>query len=202
MNACCIPRWKRVLAVNRRPSGMSHPKLKEIIHTDWFDFTPIQERLAGYDACFFCLGVSSVGKSEAEYTRLTYDLTLHAAELLAGLNPGMVFCYVSGEGTDSSERGRSMWARVKGKTENQLLSLPFKSAYMYRPGYIHPTKGLKNTHRYYYALTWLYPALRVLLPGHVVTLKELGQAMIRSAVHGADSSILNSREIAALAKRR
>ncbi|NJJ41218.1 NAD-dependent epimerase/dehydratase family protein [Paenibacillus apii] len=203
LHECLLhPDVEEVLAVNRRPCGISHPKLKEIIHADWFNLAPIRDRLTGYDACFFCLGVSSVGKNEAEYARLTYDLTLHAAELLAGLNPQMVFCYVSGEGTDSTEQCRSMWARVKGRTENRLLRLPFKSAYMYRPGYIHPTNGLRNTHRYYYALTWLYPALRVLFPGHVITLKELGQAMIRSAVHGADSSILHSRDIAALTKRR
>lgn len=133
------PDVERVLVINRKPCGLSHPKLTEIVHQDFFDLSPIESRLADYNACFFCLGVSSIGMSEEQYNRLSYDLTLSIADLLCSRNPDMVFCYVSGSGTDSTERGKSMWARVKGRTENHLLQLPFKRAYMFRPGYIHPT---------------------------------------------------------------
>src|SRR4030088_892232 len=142
-----------VLAVGRSLSGQTHAKLREIVHNDFLDFSGIESELAGFDACFFCLGVSSVGMSEERYRHLTYDITLAAAKTLAKLNPQMVFVYVTGRGTDSSERGRSMWARVKGKTENDLLKLPFKAAYMFRPAYIHPVHGV----------TPKLPAYRVLL---------------------------------------
>src|SRR4029077_19459684 len=131
-----------------------------------------------YNACFFCLGVSSVGMKEPEYFRLTYDLTIHAAEILSRLIPDMTFCYVSGASTDSTEKGRSMWARVKGKTENALLRLPFWRVYNFRPGYLHPTPGMKNTNKYYKYITWLYPIVRKLFPNYVGTLRELGLAMI------------------------
>ncbi len=124
---------EEVLVIGRKPCGVSHPKLKEIIHDNFFDITPIENRLTGYDACFFCLGVTSIGKSEEEYYKLTYTLTMHVAEIFSKLNPGKTFCYVSGAGTDSSEKGRTMWARVKGKTENDLMKLPFKRAYNFRP---------------------------------------------------------------------
>ncbi len=194
------PDVQHVLVINRQPCGISHPKLTEILHHDFFDLSSVASQLSHYHACFFCLGVSSVGRKEAEYSRLTYDLTIHAASLLAGLNPDMVFCYVSGSGTDSTEQGKSMWARVKGRTENQLLRLPFKRAYMFRPGYIHPTAGLKNTHRYYHALSWLYPVFRVLLPKHVVTLREVGIAMIHSVTKGNAEAILECKDIVKLAK--
>ncbi len=143
------PDVEQVLVINRKPGGVTseasaRPKLREIIHTDFFDLTPIETELVGYNACFFCLGVSSVGMKEADYKRLTYDLTLHAAQLLARLNPDMMFCYVSGAGTDSTAQGRSMWARVKGATENALLQLPFRKAYMFRPGFLKPTEGSKK----------------------------------------------------------
>ncbi|MBO7746791.1 NAD-dependent epimerase/dehydratase family protein [Paenibacillus sp. MWE-103] len=202
LHECLLhPDVERVLVVGRRPCGVKHGKLKEIVHADLYDLSPVASELAGYDACYYCLGVSSVGMSEADYARVTHDLTLHAAELLARLNPGLVFCYVTGTGTDSSERGRSMWARVKGRTENALLRLPFKRAYMFRPGYIHPTKGLKNTHKYYRAFMWLYPVLRLLMPGGVVTLRELGLAMIRAARADFGPAILGSREIRELARQ-
>jgi hypothetical protein len=137
---------------------------------------------------------------EAEYTSLTYDLTIHVASILSVLNPDMVFCYVSGTGTNNTEQGKSMWARVKGKTENHLLQLPFKKAYMFRPGYIHPTKGLKNTHKYYLALSWLYPGLRFFFPNHVLTMRELGTAMIHTVTIGYGQSILESKDIIQLAK--
>jgi len=135
---------EQVLVINRKPCGVAHPKLKEIIHTDFFDITPILPELSGFNACYFCLGVSSVGLPEAEYRRLTYDLTLHVAAQLAQINPSITFCYVSGAGTDSTEKGKSMWARVKGKTENDLMKLPFKKVYAFRPGYMHPTRGFKK----------------------------------------------------------
>ncbi|MFE5317589.1 NAD-dependent epimerase/dehydratase family protein [Paenibacillus sp. NPDC056579] len=195
------PDIEQVLVINRKPCGIVHGKLREIIHADFFDLSPIESQLAGHDACYFCLGVSSVGMKEEEYYRMTYELTLHAAGMLCKLNPGMVFCYVSGSGTDSSEKGRSMWARVKGKTENELLQLPFKKTYMFRPGYIHPTKGLKHTHGYYYALSWLYPIVKLLVPQGVITLKELGIAMIHTVTKGYEKSILYSKDIKILAER-
>jgi hypothetical protein len=194
------PDVERILVINRKPCGVSHPKLSEIVHSNFLDLSAIEPQLSSYNACFFCLGVSSIGLKEAEYARLTYDLTLHMASLLSSLNPDMVFCYVSGAGTDSTEQGKSMWARVKGKTENHLLQLPFKKAYMFRPGYIHPTKGLKNTHKYYFALTWLYPILRRFFPNVAVSLKELGIAMIYTVTKGYDRSILESKDIIKLAK--
>ena len=132
---------EQILVINRKPCDIIDPKLKEIIHTDFFDLSPTANQLTGYNACFFCLGVSAVGMNEKEYYRLTYSLTLHVAEILVQQNRNMVFCYISGSGTDSTEKGRMMWARVKGKTENDLMKLPFKKVYAFRPGYMHPTKG-------------------------------------------------------------
>jgi len=194
------PGVERVLVVGRKSCGIEHAKLTEIVHADFFDLSPIAGRLVDLDACFFCLGVSSVGMSEDEYRRRTYDLTLNMAKLLAENNPGMTFCYVSGSGTDSTETGRSMWARVKGKTENDLLKLPFKAAYMFRAGYLHPTQGASNTHRYYRVLSWIYPILRRLLPKHVSTLRELGVAMIRVSRAGYDKPILEVKDIVRLAR--
>lgn len=191
---------EHILVINRKPGGVSHPKVTEILHQNFFDLSPIESQLSGYNACFFCLGVSSVGLKEQEYTRYTHDLTLHVAERLCRLNLDMVFCYVSGQGTDSTEQGRSMWARVKGKTENELLQLPFKNAYMFRPGYLHPTKGLRNAHRYYAAISWLYPVLSRLLPSYVISLRELGIAMIHAVTKGYESSILENKDIVSLAK--
>ncbi|MEP6617471.1 MAG: NAD-dependent epimerase/dehydratase family protein, partial [Ginsengibacter sp.] len=155
---------EQVLIVNRRSSGFSHPKLKEIIHEDFYDVSPIRNQLANYDACFFCLGVTSVGMKEAEYHRLTYILTMHFAHTLSEVNPGSTFCYVSGASTDSTEKGKMMWARVKGKTENDLLKLPFRQVYNFRPGILEPTEGLKNTLRLYKYLGWLLPLIRKLAP--------------------------------------
>ncbi len=138
------PEVESVLVINRSSLGIEHEKLKEIVHNDFNDFSSIQDQLAGYNACFFCLGVSAVGMSEEKYRKITYDLTLQFAELLSSLNPDMIFNYVSGAGTDSSESGRQMWARVKGKTENDLLNLPFKKVYLFRPGVIIPRKNIKS----------------------------------------------------------
>ena len=151
------PDVESVLVINRKPCGVKHKKLKEIIHTNFFDLSSIENQLTGYNACYFCAGVSSMGKKEDEYKRITYDLTLNFAKVLLKLNPDMTFCYVSGSGTDSTEKGKLMWARVKGKTENDLLKLPFKDAYMFRPGYIQPTKGLKNTYKIYKVLSPFFP---------------------------------------------
>jgi uncharacterized protein YbjT (DUF2867 family) len=190
---------EQVLVVNRRPCGVSHPKLKEIIHGDFFDLSPIASELKGYNACFFCLGVSSVGMKEDEYGHKTYDLTIHFAETVVKQNVGMVFCYVSGAGTDSTEKGKSMWARVKGRTENKLISLPFRKAYMFRPGLMKAEPGSKNTLKLYRALAWLYPVLHFLFPGSSCKLKEVGIAMIHTVTKGYEKPILEVRDIVKLA---
>ncbi len=189
------PDVESVLVINRKPCGLQHNKLKEIIHEDFFDLSQIEDQLTGYNACFFCAGVSSFGKKEDEYKRITYDLTIHFAGVLAKQNPGMTFCYVSGSGTDSTERGRVMWARIKGKTENDLLKLPFKSAYMFRPGYIQPTKGLKNIYKIYKVFAPFYPFWEFLFPKYVVTLEEVGLAMINAVLKGYDRKILECVDI-------
>ncbi|MBS1543189.1 MAG: NAD-dependent epimerase/dehydratase family protein [Bacteroidetes bacterium] len=190
-----------VLVINRRSCGVQHPKLKEIIHSDFHDITTVQTQLSGYQACFFCLGVSSVGIKEDQYRHLTYDLTLHVAGVLSKLNPDMIFTYVSGAGTDSTEQGRVMWARVKGKTENDLMKLPFRKVYNFRPGYMHPTPGLKNDLSFYKYIGWMYPALRKLFPGSVSTLGELGKAMINCVRLGYDKSVLEVKDIVELASK-
>ncbi|NJM25675.1 MAG: epimerase [Bacteroidia bacterium] len=192
---------EQVLIVNRRTLGVNHPKLREIVHQDFLNFTPIEDELGEYDACFFCMGVTSVGKSEAEYKVLTYDVTLGFATLCLKHNPGMTFCYVSGSGTDSSERGKVMWARVKGKTENDLMRLPFKRVFAFRPGYMQPTKGLKNTLAGYRWLGWAYPLWRVMFPSFVTTLKEVGIAMIHVAQQGYVKPVIEVRDIIAIARR-
>jgi uncharacterized protein YbjT (DUF2867 family) len=189
------PDVEEVVALGRRPSGISHPKLREVICPDLFKLASVENELTGCNACFFCLGVSSVGMKEEKYNRLTYELTLSVAQVLVRLNPEMTFCYVSGKGTDSSEKGKSMWARVKGKTENSLRQLPFRAAYMFRPGYIQPGRGLKNTHAILVPLSWLYPLWRRLLPAYVCTLSELARAMIGAALHGYDKEVLEVPDI-------
>lgn len=196
------PRVQSILVVGRTPCGVRHPKLREIIRSDFFDYSDVTADLKGQNACFFCLGVSAVGMTEAAYHRLTYELTLAAATALADLNLGLTFCYVSGEGTDSTESGRAMWARVKGKTENHLLRLPF-NAYMFRPGFIRPVKGFRPKTRLYQAFYGvfgpLYPLLRRLLPAHVTTSENLGRAMIRVAAEGCSQHVLENPDINALA---
>ena len=192
------PRVGRVLVINRKPSGATHPKLVEIVHGDFHDLSAIQPQLAGYDACFFCLGVSSVGMSEAEYTRVTQDLTLEFGRTLSRLNPEMTFCYVTGKGTDSTEHGRTMWARVKGRTENQLLRL-FPRGVMFRPGMMRATRGQKNLKGWYHALAWIYPVGRALWPSAFCTLQEVAQAMINAATVGSSRKVLEVQDIVALA---
>ena len=186
---------EKVLVINRKPCGILHSKLSEVIHDNFFDLTPIADLLRPYDACFFCLGVSSVGKKEPEFYRLTYTLTLHVATLLSQLNPQMTFCYISGAGTDSSENGKMMWARVKGKTENDLSKLPFKKVYNFRPGILQPTPGLKNTLPYYRYINWLLPVVNMLAPKYISTLKELGKAMITTASKGYEKDVLEVADI-------
>jgi hypothetical protein len=190
-----------ILAINRRPCGISDPKLSEIIHDNFFDLSPVENRLSGYNACFFCLGVTSINKKEPEYYSLTYSLTMDVAKRLSRLNPGMTFCYISGAGTDSTEKGKSMWARVKGKTENDLIKLPFKRVYAFRPGFLQPTKGLKNAHKYYFVFKFLYPLSRLTLSKYVSTLKELGLAMINSVSKGYEKQILEVPDIIKLSRQ-
>jgi uncharacterized protein YbjT (DUF2867 family) len=197
------PRVQSVLAVGRTSCGIVHPKVEEVLHADFFDFAKLQNRFADCDACFFCLGVSSAGMKEADYHRLTYDLTLAAARTAVAANPGMTFCYVSGQATDSTERGRVMWARVKGRTENAILALPFKAAYMFRPGYIQPLKGVKSKTRIYQAIYDivgpLYPLIRRLAPRSVTTSVNVGLAMIRVAVDGYPRRLIETDDINRLA---
>lgn len=189
------PAVETVLVINRKPCGIVHPKLKEIIHKNFFDMAPISQHLQGYDACFFCLGVSSLGMKEEEYTKFTYTLTLHVAEVLARSNSGMTFLYVSGAGTDSTEKGKLMWARVKGKTENDLMKLPFKKVYAIRPGAMQSHKELKNTQPYYKYFSWLFPILKTFFPNSVSTLKQVGNAMINIATKGYPKPILEVSDI-------
>jgi hypothetical protein len=195
------PEVEKVLVINRKPCGVTHPKLTEILHTNFYDLTPISDQLRDYNACFFCLGVSSVGMKEEEYYSLTYTLTMHMAEILSERNNDMTFCYISGAGTDSSEKGRMSWARVKGKTENDLMKLNFKKVYAFRPGFIIPAKGQKNVHKYYTVLGFLFPLFQTLFPKFVSTLKELGIAMINSVIQGYEKPVLEVRDIIELSKR-
>jgi uncharacterized protein YbjT (DUF2867 family) len=190
---------EKVLSVGRSPTGQQHAKLSEIIQSDFFDYTNIESQLGGYDACFFCLGVSSIGMSEERYRHLTYDLTMAAATALARLNPGMVFTYVTGAGTDSTEGGRVMWARIKGKTENDLLKLPFKAAYMFRPGGIQPLHGIQSktgwVQAIYVATSPLLSLLNRVAPKYMTTTEQLGRAMIKVARDGFAKPVLESTDI-------
>jgi len=194
------PEVEKVLVINRKPCGRTHPKLVEIIHKDFFNLTPIESQLAGYNACFFCLGISSVGVSKEEYKHTTYDLTLNFGQTLAKINPDMTFCYVTGGGTDSSEQGRVAWARVKGATENALIRL-FKNGYMFRPGFMKATPGQKNLLPIYKYLAWMYRPGRALFPSAFCTLQEVGQAMINAASKGYSKHVLEVKDIVDLAKK-
>ena len=200
LRECLIdPGVEAVLSVGRSPLGVAHPKLRELLHKDFTDYSAIEPQLAGYDACFFTLGVSSIGMDAERYRHLTYDLTMTAARTLARLNPGMVFTYVTGRGTDSTEQGSLMWARVKGKTENDLLKLPFKAAYMFRPAGIQPLHGVRSKTGWInavYALT--APLLAVMVratPNYMTTSERLGRAMIKVARDGYPRPILESADI-------
>ncbi len=196
LNHECV---ESVLVIGRRPCLVMHTKLKEIIHHDFFDYSDIEEQLQGYDACFFCLGVSSVGMNERDYSRITYDLTMQAATVLSRYNPAMTFCYVSGTGTDSTEQGRIMWARVKGRTENHLAKLPFKSVYSFRPGLLKPINGQRNVKPLFKVFAWPYPLWKVLFPGAVSTIADVGLAMINATLYGYSKKVIENRDIAQLA---
>jgi len=194
------PEIVEVLVINRKPSGKKHSKLKEYIHLDFLNFTNIPIDFSQYDACCFCLGVSSLGISKEDYFKLTYTLTLHVAQTMVDQNPRMIFSYVSGAGTDSSEKGILDWAQVKGKTENDLLKLPFQKTYMFRPGFLEPTPGLKNAKSYYKYFNWLSPVLRLFFSNHISTLRELGLAMLHVTQHGYPKSVLEVVDIKQAAK--
>ncbi|MDC0747933.1 NAD(P)H-binding protein [Polyangium mundeleinium] len=198
------PDVESVLVVVRSATGQKHEKLREILHEDFTNFSAIEGQLAGYDACFFCLGVSASGMKEADYHHITYDFTMAAAETLVRVSPGMTFIYVSGGGTDSTERGPWMWARVKGKTENALLRLPFKASYMFRPGYIQPRHGIVSKTRLYrigYAIMGpLFPVWRRIAPKYMITTEDVGRAMLQVARHGADRRVLENHELGAFSQ--
>ena len=197
------PEVEKVLVITRNTCGYTHPKLTEIVHSNFFDFSAINTELTGYNACYFCLGVTSAGKNEAEYTKLTYTLTLGFASTLAAINPDMTFCYISGAGTDSSEKGRIMWARVKGKTENDLMRLPFKQVYNFRPAGIEPFLPLKPSQTYYKSykyMGWLFSFMKVVAPNFIVSLKDIADALINSSLTGYSKDILEVKDIKILAR--
>ena len=193
-----------VQTVGRTATGQQHSKLRELVHPDLFDYSAIEAELENFDACFFCIGVTSSGMAEAQYTRLTHDLTLAAAQVLARLNPQMTFVYVSGAGADSSETGKTMWARVRGRLENALQRLPFKALYVFRPGIIQPLHGIHSktgSYRWFYTLSWsLLPLLRRLLPNVVLSTEIVGRAMLAVAWHGAPKTVLESADISVLGR--
>jgi uncharacterized protein YbjT (DUF2867 family) len=199
------PDVTRVLSVARSSTGQHDDKLRELLHEDFTNFSAVERELTGYDACFFCLGVSSAGMSEADYARVTYDFTLAAARLLAKANPEMTFIYVSGAGTDSSEKGRSMWARVKGRTENALLALPFKAKFMFRLGFIQPMHGIVSKTRLYRvlyaAIAPLVPLLKAAFPSAITTTERVGRAMLALAKRGGGKTLLENADVNALAAR-
>jgi len=190
---------EEVMVVGRKPYGVTHPKLKEIICEDFFNLKDIENKLSGYDACYFCLGISSIGMKEPEYFKVTYTLTLGFAQMLSTNNPNMTFCYVSGAATDGSEKGKIMWARVKGKTENDLVKLPFKQVFNFRPAFMKPTKGQKNALSFYKYVMWMFPALNLLFPNYVSTLREVGLAMINVTLNGYNKTVLEVKDIKQIA---
>jgi len=207
LRECLIdPEVESVLSVVRRSSGQTHQKLKEITHDNFFDFSKIENDLTGFNACFFCLGISSAGMSEAEYKRITYDITIAAAQTLLKMNPNLTFIFVSGLGTDSTEKSKTMWARIKGKTENALLQMPFKAKYMFRPGFIQPLHGIASKTKlykvFYVLITPLYPLLKILFPKHVTTTEKIGRAMINVAKQGASKNILTTADINEVAEQK
>jgi uncharacterized protein YbjT (DUF2867 family) len=199
----CIQRTdvSQILILSRKPSGITDPKVKELLVNDFYNLSGIENQLVSYDGCLFCLGTSSVGKTDEEFYKISYTLTMSLANTLAKVNPNMTFCYISGSGTDSTEKGRLAWARTKGKTENDLMKLPFKGVYNFRPSYLHPTPGMKNTLSYYKYVSWLYPVLKPIMPNSLSTLAELGQAMINACAKGYEKQVLEVKDMLVLAKR-
>lgn len=197
--ALANPDVEAVLVVGRKPCGYTHPKLTEVLHANFLDVTPIAEGMKGYNACYFCLGVSSMGISEEEYYKMTYTLTLHFAGVVAQQNPDLTFCYVSGAGTSNDINKGQSWARVKGKTEQNLAKLPFKAVYNFRPGFMKPTEGAKNVLPAYKYVGWLYPVARAL--GFATTIKEVGQAMINATKFGYSKQTIEIKDMLVLAKK-
>jgi len=196
------PRISKVHVIGRKSIGKTHTKIQETIHSDFLDYSDIEDQLTGYDACFFCLGVSSVGLREDQYRRITYDYAMAAARVLVRLNPQMTFCFISGAGTDATLESRMMWARVKGQTENDLKTLPFKQVYLMRPAFIQPKKGVRTNYTMYKILGPLFPLLKSLMPKWVTTTEEVGQAMIHAVVSGYDTQTLENRDIIKLSGLR
>jgi uncharacterized protein YbjT (DUF2867 family) len=191
------PAVEKVLSISRKPVAHTNPKLEQLLVPDFKNLSAVEAQLTGYDACFYCAGVSSVGMSEADYTAMTYDTTIAFATVLARLNPTMVFTYVTGARTDSTEQGRSMWARVKGRTENALMRLPFRGVYNFRPGLMTPKPGQKHLKRSYRFMLFFAPLLKLVFPA--LTLAQVGRAMLRCATTGAPKQVLEIPDIAALA---
>jgi uncharacterized protein YbjT (DUF2867 family) len=194
---------EQVLVIGRKTCGYVHPKLTEIVHNDFFDISSLNDKLQGYNACYFCLGVSSLGMKEPEYIRFTYTLTITFANTLSKINPDMTFCYISGSGTDSSEKGRIMWARVKGKTENDLIRMPFKKVYNFRPALLQtslPVKPSQTFFKTYKYASWIFPFMKLIAPNYVTSLKDLALAMISVSISGYSKSILEVKDINQLAK--
>jgi uncharacterized protein YbjT (DUF2867 family) len=200
------PDVELVKTVGRTPTGQKHPKLRELVHAEMWHYEGIDEELADFDACFFCIGVSAAGArmDEQKYTHITYDMTLAVANALLRLNPRMVFVYVSGVGADSTEKSRVMWERVRGKTENALLALPFRGVYIFRPGMIQPLGGIQSktqAYRIFYSLFKpVLPLLRRALPNYIVTTEQMGRAMLNVVRRGANKRVLEAQDIAALSR--
>lgn len=195
------PNVTEVLVIGRKKCGRVHPKMKEIVHSDMFDISLIADQLSGYNACFFCLGTTSVGKTEEEYNRITTILAVDFAKVLLQKNSAMTFCFVSGAGTDGTEKSKTMWARVKGKAENELMKLPFKKVFCFRPGFMDPSEGQNNVHSGYKYLGWIYPAARKIFPKYFSTMKEVALAMIHSVLYGYEKQVLEVSDMVELAKR-
>jgi nucleoside-diphosphate-sugar epimerase len=191
---------EKILVINRRTLDMRHPKVQELVIPDFFDLSQLNGKLSGYDAVFFCLGVSSVGMSQDKYYKMTYELTIQFANMVASQNANLEFCYISGAGTDSTENGRLAWARVKGKTENDLMKIPFKRAYNFRPGVLTPTKGLKNTLGFYKWLGWMIPIIKLFASNRITSLSQLGRAMIQVVKHGYEKQVIEVKDILLLNK--
>lgn len=199
----CIanPMVEKILLISRRVSGYTNTKIEEVLHSNFNDITPIAEIISGYDACFFCAGVSAVGMDEEKYRNLTYLTTMDFASVLSEISPQMVFCYVSGAGTDSTENGKQMWARIKGMTENDLMKLPFKAVYNFRPAFMKPTKGAKNVKGFYKVINVLFPFFRLFSKTYFLTLEEVGKAMINVTANGYEKNIIEVKDISDLSKR-
>lgn len=191
---------EKILLINRKPTGISNPKVEEIIHADFNDISALEDRLKDFNACYFCSGVSSLGMKEEQYLAVTYTLTLNFARILAKVNPNLTFCYVSGAGTDSSEKGKLMWARIKGKTENDLMKLPFKAVYNFRPAFMKPAKGAKNIKGYYKVIGFMYPLLRKIAPKYFLTLQEVAKAMIYVSLKANEKKVLEVEDILKLSQ--